>query len=472
MRARQWANVQQKKYKQHLEFDGVNTFNPPLQIGENQATDLRNVTSSKYPALKVRNGKTQIGSTLTKANGMGQRNNEYVHVVDSTTWKYWNSGTSSYVNVVTGLTDATASFEEFSTGTTRYTIMSNGTDRRAWDGSSVTNLTNAPTSRIFTTHKGRIYWARDNDIIYSALNLINDYSGAGSGSLDVTRARGNITSLYEYTDRVWVWTESSMHGLYGTGPTNFELIDIEGDVGCISDRSVVVANKRLYFCTYDGIYEFDGSTPMKVSEPYGGNGVTGGVTTYIQGIKKSLRTSIVGGSFGDFLFMSIPFGDSATGNNLTLVFDTKLRKWYIRDEGFVDFETVNNVLYGIDSANKLWDITTTAITDGGTSISWYYTTKAFNDGAPSSNATVSEIWVACDLPEGSTMKVAYSATIDSDDFVDLYTFTPSASEQEQRIVMPIATLQNVNWYRLKFYGTGDATIHFYEKKGRMKYFPR
>lgn len=470
MRASTWQVIGQKQYKQHYEFDGINTFNPPLQVSENQATDLRNVTSSEYPALKVRNGKTQIGTTITKANGMGQRNNEYVHVVDGTVWKYWNG--TSYVNVATGLTDATASFEEFSTGTTKYTIMSNGTERKAWNGTAITDLTNAPLSKIFTTHKGRIYFARDNDIVYSALNLINDYSGSGSGSLDVTRARGNIVSLYEYTDRVWAWTESSMHGLYGTGPTNFELIDIEGDVGCISDRSVVVANKRLYWCTYDGIYEFDGSTPIKCSEPYGGNGITGGVTTYIDGIKKSLRTGIVGGSFGDFLFMSIPYGSSATNNNLTLVLDTKLRKWYVRDEGFVDFETVNNVLYGVDVNGKLWDMTTTATDDGGTAISWYYVSKVFNEGMSSSSVTISDVWIAFDLPTGSTMKLAYSASVDSNDFVDLYTFSTSSSDQEQRVVVPIAILQDVNWYRLKFYGTGDVTIHFYEKKGRMKYFPR
>ena len=470
MRIRGWQPVQYKKYDKKMDFDGINTFNTPLEIGENQATDLRNVWSGKYPALKVRNGKTQIGSALTKCNGVGQRNNEYLHIVDNTTWKYWTGTT--YTNVATGLTDATASFEEFSTGTTRYIIMSNGTERKAWDGSSVTDLTNAPNSKIFTTHKGRVYWARDNDIVYSDLNLINTYSGVGAGSLDVTRAKGAISSLYEYADRVWVWTESGMHGLYGTGPSNYELIDIEGDIGCISDRSVIVANKKLYWMAYDGVYEFDGSTPIKVSEPFGANGVFGGVTAFITGIKKSLRSGIVGGSIGDYLYMSIPYGASATGNNLTLGFDTKLRRWYVRDEGFIEFETVSNVLYGVDSSNKLWDMTTTATADGATAISWYYISKAFSEGSPSSQVTISELWLAFDLPVGSTLSVAYSSSVDNADFVDLYTFTASANEQSSRVIIPLSALQNVNWHRLKFYGTGDCTIHYYEKKGRIKQHSR
>jgi hypothetical protein len=440
-----------------------------MQVGKNQATDLRNVDSSKFAALKVRNGKTVVGTTIATPNALGQRNNQYIHSVDGTVWKYWNG--SAYVNVQTGLTSALGEFKEFATGATKSIVFSNGTNRYAWDGSTVTDLTNAPASKIFATHKGRLYWARASDIVYSALNLVNDYSGVGSGTLDVTRAKGSVVSMVEFADRIWIHTPYGMHGLYGTGPDTFELIDPEGNIGCASARSVLVVNKSLYWYAYDGIYEFDGSTPMKVSEPYsgkyGGNGVTGGCTTFIKGIKSTLRSLVASGSIGDYLYISIPYGDAATKNNLTLLFDTKLRKWYVRHEGFINFITVDNILYGVDTDGVLWDMSTINPLDGASAISWYYITGALNDGSPSSKQTINEVWMTYSLPIGSTLQIAYAQTDEGTVFTDSpYTFVPSAVTQTTRIQLPNTALQDTNYRRWKIYGTGDCTIFNFEEKGR------
>jgi len=461
-----WNNVRQKKIYKTFTFDDINTFLPPLEIMESQATDLRNLSSSKYPALKVRNGKTQVGTVISSPNGLGQRNNQYIHVVDGDAWKYWNG--SAYVAVQTLSAAGKGNFQEFNTGTTRYTIFSNGSSKYAWDGTTVTTLSNAPNSKIFTTHKGRIYWARDNDIVYSGLNLINDYTAPNdAGAIDLTRAKGIVTGIIEYIDRVWIYTEYSMHGLYGNAPANFELIDPEGNVGCISNLSLIVVNKKLYWVAYDGVYEFDGSTPTKVSEPYGVNGIKGGVTSFINGINATYKTLVVSGSIGDILYISIPYGSNATTNNLTLVLDTKLRKWYVRDEGFLNFVTVANVLYGVDTSGKLWNMTASATKDGSTDISWYWISKAFSEGSPSDLITLSEIWLSYKLPIGSTMKIAYSTDVTGTSFTDLDTFTPAASEAVQRVIIPVSTLQRHSWRRLKLYGTNDCEIYFMEQMGRQ-----
>lgn len=466
--------VKCKKLEKIINFDALNTFHPPMHVGKNQATDLRNVDSSRFPALKVRNGKTVVGTTIATPNALGQRNNEYIHVVDGSIWKYWNG--SAFVNVQTGLVSGPGEFKEFSTGASKSIIFSNGIDRNSWDGTTMTLLSASPNSNIFATHKGRVYWARASDIVYSALNLVNDYSGAGSGTLNVTRAKGVIVGLVEFSDRVWVFTAYGMHGLYGTGPDNFELIDPEGNIGCASKLSIVVVNKQLYWYSYDGIYEFDGSTPMKVSEPYtskfGSNGVDGGCTTFIKGIKASLRVLVASGSIGDYLFVSIPYGASATKNNLTLMFDTKLRKWYVRSEGFIYFVTVDNILYGVDSNGVLWDMSTSNALDGTTPISWYFITGALNGGTPSSRETINEVWLTFNLPIGSTMQIAYSEDDEGTSFIDSpYVFTPSAKTQTARVQLPNTALQDTNYRRWKIYGTGDCTIYNYEEKGRDRMNP-
>lgn len=451
--------------------DGINTFYPPFDIADSEATYLRNVSSRNYPALSVRPGRAKFATALTTPNGLGQRANTYLHVVDGTTWKYWNG--SSYTNVATGLTNATAEFEDFATGSSRYTVMSNGTERKAWDGSSVTDLTNAPTSKIFASHLQRLFWARDNDVVYSAGGDITDYSTPNdAGSFDVTNAKGNITSIIPFDSKLVVFSEYSMHRLYGSEPSNFQLVDIEGNIGCISDRSAVICNKRLYWIWYDGVYEDSGSGPLKVSEPYfingqNSNGVTGGVTEYIKNIKFSLKDKIVAGSYGDYLYIAIPYGASATTNNLLLVFDTKLRKWYVETGAFVDFITFGNYLYGVDSTGQIWDMVN-GTDDAGTAISWEYITKTFTDGAISQKKVVSNLWITCDLPSGSTLEVYTSQTVDNSDFVLLHTFTANSDEQNTRIVLPVTKLQNIDWYRLKFAGTGPCKIHFVEKIIRIK----
>jgi hypothetical protein len=159
------------------------------------------------------------------------------------------------------------------------------------------------------------------------------------------------------------------------------------------------------------------------------------------------------------MYMSIPYGSSATTNNLTLMFDTKLRQWYIRDEGFLEFTIVGNTLYGVDTAGKLWDMTTTATTDGGTAISWYRITKAFNEGMASSLENVGEVWLRFKLPVGSTAVLAYSTQEEGTSFTDLYTFTAAAGMQTVRVQLDVDDIYDAEQYRLKLYGTGDFELH-------------
>ena len=68
--------------------------------------------------------------------------------------------------------------------------------------------------------------------MFCGLNKIDDWSTANdAGSIDVTRAYGPITALTEFRDFVTAFTEYSMHVLYGTGPTNYNLADVSSEDG-------------------------------------------------------------------------------------------------------------------------------------------------------------------------------------------------------------------------------------------------
>jgi len=285
--------------------------------------------------------------------------------------------------------------------------------------------------------------------------LINDWPPANdAGTIDVTRAKGVITGMVGYLDHVIVFTEHSMHELYGTGPGNYELIDVEGAVGCISHRSLTTCNAKLFWMWYDGIYMYSGGSAVKVSKP---------VQSYIDAINFTYKAKIVGGSMGEFLYMSIP------SSGIILKYDANLNKWYVETGTFYDFVTIGNVLYGIDSAGQAWNVRDLSATKGKDGASWIATnwiSKPFNI-LPSEDLNVSEIYTVVDMTTNSTTLTLgwddQPYNNDSTSFTTLHTFTPSSNVQCVRTFAPSSP--PLNWYRLRFAGSGHVEVHNLEVKG-------
>lgn len=451
---------------------GINTGAPPLHIKDEEAVYLRNMDSWKYPSAAVRPGRTTYPTILsTNAHTIGQRDNCYVHAVEGNTWKYWNG--ANWVNVTTALTSTEGEFGEFATGTAKYTLYMNSTNLiQVWDGTTTVPATvsdtNAPQTRKFTVNKGRIYALTDRHVKYCALNKTTDWTTANdAGSITVTKAKGPLNAVAEYNDHIIIFTECSMHELYGTGPAYYELIDIEGDVGCVSQRSLVKVERMLYWLWYDGIYEYSGGSPRNISKA---------VEHYIRNINWAYRDKVAGGAIDHYLYMAIPYGASATANNLILKFDTHQRIWFVETGEFKDFMTIycsclkQNVLYGLDSTGQIWhmrDLTGTA--DSATPIAWEFITKPFMHGNPSESNTLNELWLVADISTGSTaFTVGYSTKIknnDSTTFTTIKTLSGSSETQNQRVILKPAGVQKQDWYRLRFAGTGQAEIHYLEQKG-------
>ncbi|MFA4834901.1 MAG: hypothetical protein WC749_02350 [Dehalococcoidia bacterium] len=465
----QWNSLKYKKKEVLTTLgDGINTGVPPFQIADSEATYMRNMDSREYPALSVRPGRTTYaGIASSSAVTLGQRNNETLMAVDGNTWLYWGSSTNAWMPLTTTLSATSTNVPkifDFATGTNKYTLAFSPSTllNRRWDGTSssvtITDI-NCPNTNIVAVHKGRIYAARDNDIVYCALNVTTDWTTAGdAGTIDITRAKGPITAMTEYDDTVVVFTEFSMHELYGTGPTYYELVDVEGDIGCVSDRSLVRCGKRLYWLWYNGVYEYSGGSPIKISDP---------VKDYIEAIDFTYKAEITAGAIGDYLYISIP------RDSIILKFDTARRKWFVDSGKFKDFATIGNALYGIDETGQCWNMRSTGVNDGTTPVSWEFITKPFTEDSIGGRKTLSEMYAVVDRSTSSTaFSVGYSTNVESnssDAFTNITTTIPASSNiANTKIQLPLTALQNVNWYRLRFAGTGQATIHYLQKNLRVR----
>jgi hypothetical protein len=294
------------------------------------------------------------------------------------------------------------------------------------------------------------------------LNLPNNWTTSNdAGSVTLANAKGDISGITTYNDRVISFTEYSMHELYGDSPDNYSNVDIEGDIGCISNKSISRCNKKLYWAWVDGIYEYNGASPIKISKA---------IDKYFNGIAYSDRTKIASGAIGDFLYISIPYQSSS--NNMILVFDTRTNNWYLEDGTFTDFVTIQNKLYGVDSTGGIHNMRdTSVITDNGTPISWEIITKAYHENAMAQKKVLTSMDLIYSCSTDATISVGYSTDINSTNFTNLVSssdFELTGEETNSKFLIPTTDLQNVDWYKFQIKGTGNVTIHGLERNYRVR----
>lgn len=433
--------------------EGENTLLTPFEIKSSESTYSRNTSSRKYPALSVCPGRSNAFAAITTPNAFGVRANQYSHFLDGTVWKRWNG--SALQNVATGLTSARGRFVDFITEAKTYTVLVNGTDKKAWDGTDVIDLTDAPATRLYTAANYRLFALSGNTIKCSAEGSLTDWTTSlDANSITVTPAKGPGTAIAFYNDVIIAFFEQSMHTLYGHDPYDQEFGPMFDD-GCISDYTVIENGGKLYFLDYGAFKVFTGGKPQEVSQK---------VRSYLEGINLAYKNKCVAGSVGKYIYLAIPYG--STENNLILEYDTELGNWYPQTGNVVDFVNIGESLYGITSTGQPI-LMNSGTTFQGTAIEWERIGGVITDGV-FEKKVVSNINTIVDLPAGSTLNIYASTSINTDTFDLLYTFTAAADVQNLSIKIPTTKLQNIDWYRLKLSGTGPCTVHYIGQEERIK----
>lgn len=123
-----------------------------------------------------------------------------------------------------------------------------------------------------------------------------DYSSY-AGQFSVTSGVGHIKMIKSFDDKLVILCEHSTHLLYGDTPlTNssyqFQLVDLNKNLGCISPRSVAVTSDRLIWLGDDReIYAYSGSYIDIISQPYGDKRTSGLDVTQILDTSLSIATA-------------------------------------------------------------------------------------------------------------------------------------------------------------------------------------
>lgn len=128
-----------------------------------------------------------------------------------------------------------------------------------------------------------------------------------------------------FNNQILFMKEHSFHVLVGSDPTNFQLVQISGQYGCISKRTVVEYNQKLLWLDRKGILEYNGAAFDIIS------------TQEVEPMFRRMNLSAakenacaVHHVYRNQIWWGIPI-DGSTVNNITIVFDYASKQWTFFD---------------------------------------------------------------------------------------------------------------------------------------------
>jgi hypothetical protein len=127
------------------------------------------------------------------------------------------------------------------------------------------------TGSFLTVWQGRMFYVRGHAINYSVALNAEDFSGTGSGYIDIRAAfpslKYNVTSIVSYIDSLIIYGDSATFMLTGStisnDPSQWYLTEVDNSIGVRDNNSVVSYEKKHYFHNEKGLYLATASQSQK-----------------------------------------------------------------------------------------------------------------------------------------------------------------------------------------------------------------
>ena len=497
---------------------GINNIYPPEFIQDDEAQEIYNMSLDKYPALS-----TKIGRTMFKNPGIAGETIQYFGCAGLNYLFYIQKGTTqgatgklkdvNGVTIAEGLTGTDYNHTYYKDGTNEYLILY-GTGQQptrfklplsSYDTPDAITIEDQNQNQVYPKvmcyHKGRMY-AADQDILYfSALQNPMDWATVNdSGYIKVTNAKGIITAMESYDDKLCIFSQNNMHELYGgivfaNGETDYNLVDLNNSIGSYSQAKV--CNGLLYWLYAKSIYEYNGSAIRAIEQPNVKNRVIGGIKQYLDGILYTEAEKVTIAASESKIYFYFP---NYKGKGRLFVFDQRLRKWtqelqpedkqaelyYLRiADSFnsINFSQTPVPVYALTANGTIYEITggrraggqyikmygEDEYVDGEglvyrEPIPFYFKSKRFTEGLVSKKKSLREIWLSYDLDGTANIRV----TTDNGNTCLLENALEEGTNKVYPILIPYQNMQNMNSYTIEIEGEGNIVLKQLERKYRIK----
>lgn len=314
----------------------------------------------------------------------------------------------------------------------------------------------APDLDFICSLNNRVWGCRTNGNEIRACKLgdpfnWNCFEGISTDSYAATAASpGAFTGLTSNLGNVIFFKEEEILKLYGTKPSNFQIVSSrmpgirEG-----AAKTLSYTNSTLYYLGLSGIYAYDGSTPVCISQALGDSRFSAGCA----------------GAFDGKYYASL-YNDLKAAWEI-LVYDAETGIWQKETGGQARFFTsVGNDMYfaltdsRIYSVNKsgLWyDPDLVPATRGRyneTEFSWFAQSGPIPLTSPDGQY-VTRLHLRLSLPRGSTLK-AYIRYGDGAEWNEIASVSGPLSETT--VAVPVQAVRAANLY-LKLSGNEACVVH-------------
>lgn len=192
--------------------------------------------------------------------------------------------------------------------------------------------------RLWGTKGNTIYSSKFSDPLNFKVfdGLANDSYAIEVGS------EGEFTGCIPYSSHICFFKENTLHKLYGTKPSNFQIntVNVYG-VQSGSERSMQIVNEQLLYKGVGGVYAYTGGVPELISEKFG----------------NKRYSEAVASCDGEKYYISMKQGD----NWNMFAYDVAKNIWLREDDTHaVDMTFYDGKVYYLDAEGGLYYIDKTA----------------------------------------------------------------------------------------------------------------
>ena len=391
----------------------------------------------------------------------------------------------------------------------------------------VTAANNSGTITTTVSYYDENYWRELSNFPSNAFSTqnINDgeektitvtvSSDSTAGEINITNAKGNIVALVPYDGKLIIFCERSWHVLYGSSPNpdvnQFYLVDMNDGLGCISHTTYTICDRKLYWMDTDcNVYSYNGSSVIRVSEPYGSKeyyAQYGGIKDI--GIAKTKLYNIRMSSYDSYVYIILTrSSETGTGNDTTLVYDSRNRVWWAEDGELCEitrwdtdlntpFHNRTDMLVGCrfngdlvlmnyaeGGKDTLFNVTTRE--NDEVKIEYAFETKTWVLGSVKHKKSLTNVWFDADAkatvavcdnwtdknPWNNSIEEGYVIlgelkSVSTHNILSPTVYSHEGGER-QRFIIPKMYLQKVNAFSVRVEGKGAAQFYLLEKEWRLK----
>lgn len=321
-----------------------------------------------------------------------------------------------------------------SAGATTLTFKDN-TFTKATESVEVTIKREVPDLEFICESNYRLWGTKGNTIFSSAFSdpfNFFAFDGLANDSYNIdVGSDGAFTGCIPYSSHICFFKENTLHKLYGTKPSNFQVVtaNIYGvQSGC--ERSMCIVNEQLLYKGVDGVYSYTGGVPELVSSKFGSNRYSDAVAT----------------CDGERYYISMKHNDEWG----LYVYDVLKNIWLREDDTHAhDMTFYDGHVYFIDESGTLYKIDRTA---GREDIEWSATFCPFNETINEKKG-YSKFHLRIDMAKGAWLTVDVKTDTDTQ-WREVY---KTHNDKARTISVPIIPTR-CDSVTVRLRGKGECTV--------------